>query len=247
MQVNISSELSEIITNYSNNQNAVKPRDYKANDPIQIRLQNEFKQYYNDQFWFEIKRGELPGKGEVVTNEYTGLMLMSFDLKEPWGTHRKYQVFDEKHAELFGRPEVSADRIVMCHEMMKAISNKTDKINNGLFGKYGITKHVLLYMLRTILETDPLGRELLVNPTKFVRLPEEREHFGDCISKIVDDMVIDVNAEVDELGDDFDYRGKLRDDNWVKNLSKNVVGNYQKLVQRKRIDSFSTEWSRRNQ
>lgn len=246
VQVNISSELSEIITNYSNNQNAVKPRDYKANDPIQIRLQNEFKQYYNNQFWFEVKRGETPGKGELVSNEYAGLMLMSFDLKEPWGTHRKYQVFDEKHAELFGRPEVSSDRIVMCHEMMKAISNKTDKINNSLFGKYGITKHVLLYMLRTILETDHLGRELLVNPTKFVRLPEEREHFGDCISKIVDDMVIDVNAEVDELGDDFDYRGKLRDDDWVKNLSKNVVGNYQKLVTRGRIDSFEKEWNKKD-
>jgi len=36
---------------------------------------------------------------------------MAFDLKEPWGTHRKYQVFDEKHADLFARPEVTADRI----------------------------------------------------------------------------------------------------------------------------------------
>lgn len=134
----------------------------------------------------------------------------------------------------------------MCHEMMKAISNKTDKIKNSLFGKYGITKHVMLYMLRTILETDPLGRELLVNPTKFVRRPKEREYFGYCISKIVDDMVIDVNAEVNELGDDFDYRGKLRDDNWVKNLSKDVVGNYQKLVQRKRIDSFEKEWNKKD-
>jgi hypothetical protein len=247
VQVNTSSGLSKIITDYSNNQNAVKPRDYKANDPIQIRLQNEFKQYYEGQFWFEVKRGEIPGNGELITNEYAGLMLMSFDLKEPWGTHRKYQVFDEKHAEIFGRPEVSADRIVLCHEMMKVITNKIDKINNSLFGKYGITKHVLLYMLRTILENDPIGKELLLNPAKFVGLPEDREYFNNCISKIVDDMIIDVNAEVNELGDDFDYRGKLRDENWVKNLSKKVVGNYQKLVQRKRIDSFSAEWSRRNQ
>ncbi|MFB0522127.1 MAG: AIPR family protein [Candidatus Bathyarchaeia archaeon] len=247
VQVNISSDLKETITSYSNNQNAVKPRDSRANDPMQIRLQNEFKRHYSEQFWFEIKRGEIPGSGEIITNENAGLLLMSFDAKEPWGTHRKYQVFDEKHSELFGRPEVSADRIVMCHEMMKTISDKSDKINNTLFGKYGITKHALLYMLRTILETDPSGKNLLVNPAAYVRLLENREYFGECISKIVDDMIIDVNAEVDELGDDFDYRGKLRDESWVKDLSKSVVGNYQKLVQRKRIDSFSMEWNRLNQ
>lgn len=245
VQVNISSGLKEIITNHSNNQNAVKPRDSKANDPMQVRLQNEFKQYYNGQLWFEVKRGEIPEKGEVIVNEHAGLMLMSFDLKEPWGTHRTYQVFDEKHAGLFGRPEVSADRIVMCHEIMKVISNKTDRINNRLFGKYGITKHVLLYIVRTILETDPIGREVMVNPAKFVRRQEDREYFSDCVGKIVDDMVVDVNAEVDELGDDFDYRGKLRDEKWVKDLSKKVGGDYQKLVQRKRIASFSTEWSQK--
>ena len=38
----VSSPLSEKITNYSNNQNGVKARDFKSNSPTQIRLQNEF-------------------------------------------------------------------------------------------------------------------------------------------------------------------------------------------------------------
>jgi hypothetical protein len=55
--------------------------------------------------------------------------------------------------------------------------------------------------------------------------------------------VIDVNAEVDALGDDFDYRGKLRDEAWVKDLKKEVVTNYQKGVTRGRIKSFEREWN----
>jgi hypothetical protein len=117
----VSSPLSEKITNYSNNQNGVKARDFKSNSPTQIRLQNEFLEHYAGQFAFEIKRGEKASIGEPISNEEAGLYLMAFDLKEPWATHRKYQVFDEKHADLFGRPEVTADRIVMCHLMRKVV------------------------------------------------------------------------------------------------------------------------------
>jgi len=55
-------------------------------------------------------------------------------------------------------------------------------------------------------------------------------------------IIVDVNAEVNELGDDFDYRGNLRNAEWIKELAKKVVGNYVKLVQRNRIASFGAEW-----
>ncbi len=66
--MDVSSSLSEQVTRYSNNQNGVKPRDFQANNPIQIRLQNEFLNYYPNQYSFEIKRGESPGAGTVISN-----------------------------------------------------------------------------------------------------------------------------------------------------------------------------------
>ncbi len=57
------SEVAQNITEYSNNQNPTKARDFKANHPIQIRLRNEFKQNYAGQYVFEIKRGEEVGEG----------------------------------------------------------------------------------------------------------------------------------------------------------------------------------------
>ena len=246
VQVDVESKLSEMVTTYSNNQNAVRPRDSKANDPIQIRLQNEFQEYYSGQYSFEIKRGERSGAGEIIINEDAGLYLWSFDLKEPWATHRRYQIFDEKHADIFGRPQSTADRIVMCHVMMKSIIDSTENISNKLFGKYALTKYAMLYMLRSILENDLRGLELISNPIPFVRHPENREYFRQCVDKIIGDIIVDINAEVDEYGDEFDYRGKLRDAEWVKSLSKEVVNTYLKMVKRKRLDSFESEWNRKS-
>jgi len=246
VQVDVESELSEMVTMYSNNQNAVKPRDSKANDPIQIRLQNEFKANYDGQYSFEIKRGEKGGLGERITNEESGLNLWAFDLKEPWATHRRYQIFGEKHADIFGRPQITADRIVMCHAMMQVITDAADSLNNKLFGKYALTKYGMLYMLRCILENDPLGKELIENPSPFVRGASNKAYFKHCMSMIIGDIIVDINAEVDEYGDEFDYRGKLRDSEWVKDLAKEVVSTYLKMVQRKRLDSFQIEWNRRS-
>lgn len=235
--------LSALVTHYSNNQNGVKPRDFKSNSPIQIRLQNEFRDRYAGQFAFEIKRGEHPGAGELISNESAGLYLMAFDLKEPWATHRKYELFEEKHSELFARPEVTADRIVLCHLLVKIISDASHRIENGLFGKYALTKFVILYMLRLILEDDKTGRQLLARPDAFVRDVTTRERLTAAIRKIVDDMIVDINHEVREFGVDFDYRGRLRDSEWVKNLAKTVVGTHQKMVQRGRVPSLDSEWT----
>ncbi len=242
IQVNVSSQLSEIITKYSNNQNGVKARDFKSNNQIQIRLQNEFNSFYGDQFFYEIKRGEPTNDRDVISNELAGLYLMAFDLKEPWGTHRKYQVFEDKYSSLFAKPEVSAHRILALHLLMNCIESHVDSINNKLFGKYALTRYMMLYMFRLIYEKDVDGLAFLANPKPFVNETRKRTHFKECVDTIIDDIIIDINAEIDPLGDDFDYRGKLRDAEWVKAFTKTIVSNYEKLVSRGRINSFSIDW-----
>lgn len=237
------SDLAETITRYSNNQNGVKARDFMSNNAVQIRLQNEMRQRYVGYYELEIKRGERLGSGLTISNEDAGLLLMAFDLKEPWATTRKYEVFDEKHADLFARPEVTADRIVLCVVIMEAIIPATPAIQNGLFGRYLLTRYFLLYCVRRILEADRLAAEILQRPDIFVRAKQDRDHFRECIKRIIDDLVIDLNAELEEFGSDFDYRDKLRNSEWVKDLSKQVVVDYEKQVKRGRIQSFSEEWN----
>jgi hypothetical protein len=232
---------AQMITEFSNNQNSVKPRDFKSNNPIQIRLQNEFEDKYPGQYSFEIKRGEL-ATSNIISNEIAGLYLMAFDVKEPWATHRKYEVFEDKHADLFGRPEVTADRIVLCQVIMDAIEEKLPEIKNTLFARYVLTCYLLLYIVRELLENDRVGVDAIKSPEKYVRDKTSRECFRKCIASLVSDVVIDLNDEVAEYGDEFDYRDKLRDAEWVRKITKEVVSGYLKQVKRDRISSFKDEW-----
>jgi hypothetical protein len=242
--MNVASPLAALVTQNSNNQNGVRPRDFMSNNKIQIRLQNDFAQSYPGVYFYEIKRGEQTQPGEIISNETAGLYLMSFDLKEPWATHRKYQVFEDKHTDLFGRPEVTADRIVLCFEAARCIVDVAENLNNKLFAKYALSVYMLMYILRLILEEDPKGQEAIKDPAAFVRDAKNRDAFRTAVTRCMHDVVVDLNAELDELGADFDYRNRLRDADWVKSLSRTIVSSYLKLLKRGRIESFGADYQR---
>lgn len=245
IQVPIDSPLSSQITEYSNSQNGVKARDFKSYNPIQVRIQNEFKSKYGTQYFFEIKRGESNlSQLETISNESTGINLMSFDLKEPWGTHRKYQVFEEAYNELFARPEVTADRILFLHVLSKIIDNKIGDIENKLIARYSLMKYAIMYFTRSILEKDELGAILIQGPSKFVSTATLVTTLTAVLGQILDDIIIDLNGEINELGDDFDYKSNLRDDNFVKSLNKAIVTSYLKQVNRGRVASFKQSWEK---
>lgn len=171
---------------------------------------------------------------------------MAFDLGQPWATHRRYQVFTEKHSQLFTRPEVTADRIVMCQTIMEVIQEGLQHITNSLFSKYALTSYLILYIIRSILNHDKMATKIMEDPAAFVRDPNTRDRFRSCIRTILGDVTIDLNAEVDALGPNFDYRGKLRDEEWVQKLTEEIAANHLKLVARGRIPSFTDEWHKPN-
>ncbi|MDE0644615.1 MAG: AIPR family protein [Gammaproteobacteria bacterium] len=242
IKVEPTSLLAKQITEFSNNQNGVKPRDFKANSSTQIRLQNEFKDIYEGRYYYEIKRGEESQSGTIISNEDAGLYLMAFDLKEPWGTHRKYEVFDDKHGDIFNRTEVTADRIVMCHVLREESEIASKEIDNTLFGKYVLTRYLLMFIVRQILEDEELGQEVIRRPENFVRSEENSVKFKESIRTLLTDVVIDLNDEVEQYGDDFDYRGRLRDEKWVVKLARTITTDRKKQVARKRIPSFKDDW-----
>jgi hypothetical protein len=169
---------------------------------------------------------------------------MAFDLKRPWATHRKYQVFEDDHSEIFGRPSVNAERIVFLHLLPERIDAAIPTLKNSLFAKYALTRFLLMYVLRLVLEDDTVGADAVSNPTPFVSNSKNRKAFLKCVDQILNDIVIDLNAELEQLGDDFDYRGKLRDEAWVKDSANRLVGDYRKLVSRGRIDSFESDFKK---
>lgn len=240
----VSAEAKQI-TEYSNNQNGVRARDFKSNSAIQIRLRQEFAQHYKGKFNFEIKRGETSSKGVSISNEEAGLYMMAFDLGEPWGTHRKYEVFDDKHNALFGRPHVTADRIVMLHTIYTVVKEKASNLKSDILAKYKLTRYVLMYILREVLSEDRQFIEILNHPDKYMRNPVTFGKFRDIISSFISGFVIDINAEIKYFDKDFDYRRAIKNEDWVKKLTLTIHKDFEKNVEKGKQDTFEQEWNKK--
>lgn len=137
-------EFAREITLASNNQNAIKPRDQRSTNILQTRLESEFRQIGFEEYRYIIKRGQ-DEAGNVIINEEAGRLLMAYDLKEPWSCHQIYKVFDEKYAEVFGRPVVDAWRIILLVKMMAKIEESLPTIGFAPIERYRLTRYFLLY------------------------------------------------------------------------------------------------------
>ena len=103
IQIPPESDLAFKISHHSNNQNGIRPRDLQSNSRIQARLQEEFFRQYGNEYFYQVKRGELaPNPGtEILDNELAARILLAFDLQEPWSCHQTGKLFDDHHARIF--------------------------------------------------------------------------------------------------------------------------------------------------
>lgn len=243
IQVGANNKLTEQITSHSNNQNGVKPRDFKSNTPIQVRLQNDFKNKFGNKIAFETKRGELfPNAVKIISNEEAGLNIMAFDLEEPWGTHRTYRVFDDKFNDIFARPDVTAYKILFLDIIMDVIKSKIGDIENKLVSKYGITRFMLLYFLKKILASEEFGQVMINNPEKFIKEELMLNKLKLFVSYLLNTIIIEFNAIINESDNsdsrdqliEFPYREKLRDRDYVKKVSTEIITQRKKDINRKK-------------
>src|SRR5690606_11597843 len=133
--------LARKITVNSNNQNAIKPRDLKATNDVQLRLREEFTLVHEGKYELEIKRGQETTLDKIViTNEEAGRLLLAFDLMEPEACHQVYKLFDDKYADIFARPAVNANRIIFLNLIMGRVLEAVQKIEYRPLSKYGLTR-----------------------------------------------------------------------------------------------------------
>lgn len=236
-------ELAAKITRHSNNQNSISARDMQSNSTIQRRLQTEFRLKFNGIFDYEIKRGESTDGAVVITNEEAARLLLAFDLQQPWSCHQSYRLFDELHSEIFGRPEVSATRIVAVWSLHEAVIASLPSLNDKIAGSYRLMQFFLLFVLRNALELDEAGKKFLANPAEIfesigvVKLKEVTK----CI---VEDLIVDLNAEVEDRfanSNPFDYKRELKSPTAVRGMLRQILPSYQKAIKRDRATSFGVE------
>lgn len=229
------SELSEKITQNSNNQNAIKARDLKSNNPIQERIKKEIADLNYKDFVYEVKRGEANKGKKPISNEDAGLALLSMDLGEPWTCHQKYKIMDDSHSKIFGRSDVGGAKVVALYSALEAIKPCLDDFDDTLFGHYTLTRYFLAYAVSEIIKNDPSGKKLFSEFQKVIsegKLDEFLKMFADLASTTVDD----INAEVGELVEagNFDYKRDLKSPTWSRTICGKIKASYSKDVKRKK-------------
>lgn len=237
-------QLSEKITHNSNNQNAIKARDQKSNNPIQQRLKKEVAALQFSNFVLEVKQGELNPKKEVLRNEDAGLALLAIDLGEPWACHQKYKVMDESHAKIFGRSDVTGAKLVFCHLLVESMLVVLDGFDDPVFGHYNLTKFFLAHAVSQIVQGEDSVKAALTDPRKLFA-EGKVDAFVTIFSGIASTTVDDLNAEIGELIEEgkFDYKRDLKSPTWCKTMTVKLVSAYKKDVKRKRVDPIADLFS----
>ena len=227
--------LARTITENSNNQNAIKPRDLRSNYAIMLRLQKEMSTNSSGYF-FEIKRGEQAPRGrKVIQNDDCGRALLAFDVQEPWSAHQIYKVFDEKYAEIFGRPEVTAERVIFITELTMAVAEAMAEVKNRPMASYSLTMFFLLYVLSKILRADQTAAPYVTDPSQLGA--SGRASFVGRCSEILKTVVVDLNYETKDV--DFDYKSVLKSPRQCAELANRMLASYEKDVARGKADSFA--------
>ncbi len=240
-------DLAFKITDHTNNQNGISARDLKSNNIIQRRLQSEIEYKYQGELHFRTKRGEHPEwpKDKVVENSEVGRFLLAFDLKKPEACHQTYKVFDEFYAEIFGRPQVNADRIVVLHDLYQCILAQLQKMQNTFFGSYGLTPYFVLSLVKDALDNDEAGKAFVENPSNFLQEADGRDRIKQCMESMAGDLVtmLDTEASSRNEGDSyFDYKTELKSPNAVRTLKSTIIGQYRVAVRNRFANSFSALW-----
>ena len=241
--------LANKITDHTNNQNGTTHRDLKSNSSIQTRFQSEIHTKYPGDVYYRIKRGEHPEwpSNQVIENELAAKYLLAFDLKDPSSCHQSYKLFDEKYADIFGRREVTANRIVAIHDIYKTVISNIDimKSQNQLFARYNLTKFLILYLIREALETDKVGREFCLNPSPFLEEEQGRDRLRKCMESLVKSVIRPLDNEVSRLNkppDVFDYKRQLKSPKAVDGIRATVISHYQVILDNEYAAPFSKQW-----
>ncbi|MBY3440007.1 hypothetical protein HFN89_38905 [Rhizobium laguerreae] len=235
IEVKGDSQLADKITTNSNNQNAIKPRDLKANHGIQQRLKQEIESIDGQAVVYEVKRGEKHKGKEVISNEDVGLILLALDLGEPWSCHQRYKVMDESHSKIFGRPDVDGYKIIALLRAFEAVEPALDSFDDGSVGHYSLTRYFLAYAVAEIIKDSEVGKAVFNDfSTLFVKGTLDK--FVQVFADIAETTVHDLNAALaDEDQEQFDHKSDLKSPKWTRAMAGTLRADYKKDVKRKKV------------
>ena len=237
--------LANTITKNANNQNAIALKDLKSNDRIQIGLKRTFEEVYSDKVFYQIKRGETAEKHqETITIDYAAQLITAFYLGESYKTHLKTNFFSSDYEKIFSR-DMNCHKIFLAHTIFSSICNAIDKIEDEKVRAYGLARFSILTIIKRILENDPIGKEVLLDPQKYLQESNLNKLSG-AITKLFSLVALDYNDFIIEYNNEngfFDYKNLFKNKEFCEKLTNGVLTAHKKAIVRHPEDSFEQIYS----
>jgi hypothetical protein len=238
VEVGTHRSLADDITYRSNNQNAINLKDLRANDTTQVTLKGQFADLFKDRADYEIKRGESSDAPLVIPNDLAGQILLALYNGEPWLSHRKFDIFDQRYKDVF-HPSIGAAHILTGYVIYDEVRKKLGNVENTLMGKYGLTTFVLVHLVGLLMRDTDEGTAILDDPLAMIR--DQETLFRKAVARLIDDILIDFNAYVreQEAADGyFDYKTSFKSQRAVESLADDVYRQHQRAVLRNEDVAF---------
>jgi hypothetical protein len=144
---------------------------------------------------------------------------------------------------------MNADRVILVSDIYKVVTELLDSMTNKLFGKYMLTRYLLIYLLREALEADATGKELCKNPSEFLEQRNGRNRLRDALTQVAKPLVRILDNEAtrrdkDDADGYFDYKNELKSPQKIQSMRATLIGHYQVVIDNKYAPTFSEAWQR---
>jgi len=120
---------------------------------------------------------------------------------------------------------VNATRIVALVDLFRVAEVVTPVIKTSGLANLTLMKFYLLYLMRQAFDKDRLGSQLVRDPALSFVVRKERHHLGQCALEVLKDLVVDLEAEVEERESaqgPLDFKRLLKTEKEVRILTKDV-------------------------
>lgn len=232
--------LAAEITYSTNNQNGINVRDLKANDRIQVALKAEFDALLGGKVTYLIKAGD-EAKGETLSNDRAGQVILSLYLNEPYNAHQKYRLFGSEYERIFSR-DMSAARIFLGYLAHKAVVSAGEGIGDPLIRGYQLTDFILLGLLGEVLRQDKNGREILEQPAGWVKA--QGGAIERSLTRVAKLVVADFNFLIQEKQrqrekEYYDYKSEFKSPAAYGEMRSEILKSNARSIARHPEDAFS--------
>ncbi|MDA0163144.1 AIPR family protein [Solirubrobacter ginsenosidimutans] len=238
--------LADRITYRSNNQNPVNTRDLRSNDRVQRDLQQQIKDKFGDDLFYDIRRGQpTDGAEAVLDNQLAAQMLLAVWLKEPWAAVRKLKLFDQDYHRIFKR--ATAENLFLAYLLNRAVENARGDLRAELQTSFASVRFTLAYLAAVVIRQSEVGELLFESPERWLpgKTKEITEQLKFYVSYVVDEMNFYVADREEARQSDpdaapFDPKTIFKASTGVRPLERQVVQAVKALARRPNSDILFT-------